>query len=377
MDVNSEHAKTLDDSECKKLETALTENVEPRKLAAYLCFHMGLTVAEASALRISDLDLKNGVLSVHNSLTRATQNSKRRFELAPMDSPRNLPMPSQVINFFKQNLELYPDSACFLVSGKPEVPGAHLLQNLLVSINSKYRIANSLSTFHLRGAFIRRCLENGIDLCTVGEYIGIKQLSELQKHFAEYLKPDFDAVALLDQAQPKIASHGKRMNLLILGAGSQGPVVKEIAEAIGVFNEIAYLDDNPNNKLAMDTCSNYRHYVNRFPIAIPSFGNCELRAEWTDRLEKAGYILPVLVHPMATISPSSRLSEAVVIEAKVIIGAGVSVERNCIISAGAVLDKGCTIQSNTHIGCACTITKDSVVSAFSRIPAGTVWANHN
>jgi len=44
-------------------------------------------------------------------------------------------------------------------------------------------------------------------------------------------------------------------NLLILGAGGHGRVVKETAEAMGLFNSIDFLDDNPESKVALGLCS--------------------------------------------------------------------------------------------------------------------------
>ena len=39
----------LTEQQCEKIEKGLTAQVEPRRVAAYLCLHMGLTLAEAAA----------------------------------------------------------------------------------------------------------------------------------------------------------------------------------------------------------------------------------------------------------------------------------------------------------------------------------------
>ena len=172
------------------------------------------------------------------------------------------------------------------------------------------------------------------------------------------------------KAKPRVV---RRMNLLILGAGSQGPVVKETAEALGVFNEIAYLDDDPNNKLAIDSCTNYEKYVDLYPIALPSFGNCKLRAEWIERLENAGFILPTLIHPMATVSPSAVIEEGTIVEMKAIVGTGAHIGHGCIVSSGAVIDLNATVEENTHVGSSVTVKKGAVVPAFSTLSSGSVF----
>lgn len=371
----------LSEQQCEKLEQALTEDVEPRKIAAYLCLHMGLTVAEATVLQLSDVDWTQGTVTIRNILYRTplTPTDKRRYEFVPADVERELPMPPHVKRLFKKYSDFYTDESCFIIDAGQKVPGIHLLQNLLTAINLKYQIAESLSAIMLRNAFIRRCLENGIDILTVGELVGVKQIGELQKRFGAYIKPRLQDIAKLEQFsadyQPPvlpISETGKRMNLLILGAGSQGPVVKEIAEAIGVFDEIAFLDDDPDNALAIDTCKNYRRYIERYPIAIPSFGNSELRAKWVELLEEAGFIMPILVHPSVTISPKAKIKAPAVIEMKAVIATGVQIDRNAIISAATLINPGVTIGANCHIGGGATIMKSTAIHPYSRIPSGMV-----
>lgn len=48
----------LTEQQCEKIEKGLTAQVEPRRVAAYLCLHMGLTLAEAAALRVGDIDFE-------------------------------------------------------------------------------------------------------------------------------------------------------------------------------------------------------------------------------------------------------------------------------------------------------------------------------
>ncbi len=374
----------LTEQQCELIEKGLNEAVEPRKVAAYLCLHMGLMLAEAAALRWGDIDLAQGTVTLRYLVARGKGETGETVSLMALDGQRVLPMPPPVKRYLEKNKGLYPAKDCFLLSGGMEPPEFYHMQNILSSVCKKYRVADTLSAMDLRNAFIRRCVQAGVDLYSLCAYIGIKQPNVIVKRFEPYFTPRLDQIGALNLSggQSASAAQGarkgnpispRRMNLLILGAGSQGPVVKEIAEAVGVFQEIAFLDDDPANRLAMDACGHFEKYLESFPIAIPSFGDCDLRCLWADKLEAAGFLLPKLIHPSATISSSALLAEGVVIEAKAILSGGVRVSRNTIISAGAVLDKGCTVGANTHIGCSCTIAKDSVVPPFSRLPAGMVY----
>ena len=150
----------------------------------------------------------------------------------------------------------------------------------------------------------------------------------------------------------------KQMNLLILGAGGQGQVVKELAQDVGIFKRIAFLDDDPNNPYAMDICDNCWKYVDEYPIAVPSVGNNVLRQRWIEMLVRYGFILPTLVHSTATVSPSAEIGYGTVVEAKVTISANAKIGMGCIISSGAIIERNVTIPDWTHIECGTTVRKN-------------------
>lgn len=368
----------LTENQCQQIEHGLTESVEPRKVGAYLCLHMGLMLSEVCALRWGDIDLAAGTVDIRNMAVKAGSG----LGLLPADMPRSLPMPPHVHRFLCRWEGLYPGPGCFVMTGSEELPAFYMMQNVLSAVNKRRAVAATLSAMDLRNAFIRRCIESGMDLYTLCFYVGIRQPNVILKRFEEYFTAKPETVAVLEKYSPdrKIplsASEGAgRMNLLILGAGSQGPVVREIAEALGVFSEIAFLDDDPNNKLAIGPLSDYKKLRYAFPAAIPSFGDSQLRRTYFDKLLAAGYAIPRLIHPSATISKSNvKLGSGVVVEAKVIIANDVTVEDNVILSAGCVLDRECVIQADSHVGCACTITRGSRVPEKLRVPAGAVYDN--
>ena len=149
----------------------------------------------------------------------------------------------------------------------------------------------------------------------------------------------------------------KRMNLLILGAGGQGLVVKEIAERIGSFHKIAFLDDNPDNSYAIGKCDDCAKFLKEYPIAIPSVGNHDLRMKWLDMLAKAGFIIPTLIDPTATVSLSAKIDYGTVIEPQATVGANAIIGAGCIISSAAIIDRDVTIVDGIHIDCGVAIRR--------------------
>jgi len=370
----------LTEQQCERIETGLTETVEPRKVAAYLCLHMGLTLAEAAGLRRGDIDLNGGRVVLRSYVGKPEgSGASDDVQLLPLEQVRSLPIPPHVFRYLSRHDDLYADGNAFMISGETTLPAFYTMQNLLTSINLKYKIAGTLSVSDLRNAFIRRCIQSGMDLYTLCAYIGIRQPNVILKRFREFFRPRLDEVRVLEKysadyvpAPSSDPASVRQMNLLILGAGSQGPVVKEIAEAIGIFEEIAFLDDDPGNALAIGPLKDVEKLKARFSMATVSFGDSHLRERWMDRIDQCGYIVPTLIHPSATISPSAKIGRAAVIEARCIVSAGAAVGRGVILSGACVIETNVRIGQFVHIGSSATVTKGAAVEDYQRIPSGTV-----
>ena len=95
--------------------------------------------------------------------------------------------------------------------------------------------------------------------------------------------------------------------LLILGAGQYGKVAYEIAEAMGQFEEISFLDDQ--NPAALDKLDTYAAFRSEYNSAVVAMGDAALRLELLEKLEQCGYQIPTLIHPAAYVSPSAIIGK--------------------------------------------------------------------
>lgn len=151
-------------------------------------------------------------------------------------------------------------------------------------------------------------------------------------------------------------------NLLILGAGQFGLTVKELAESVGFFEKIDFLDDN--NSIAVGKLTEYRRWTTNYSSAIVAIGLPTLRSELTRCLEEAGFAVPTLISPFAYVSPSARLSVGAIVEPTATIQARASVGRGTIVSSGAVLRHDATVGDFCHCDC------NSVVASSASVPSG-------
>ena len=160
-------------------------------------------------------------------------------------------------------------------------------------------------------------------------------------------------------------------NLLIIGAGQYGQVVKETAEAIGCFQQIQFLDDN--SPAAIGKLNEFKLFSDEYHCAFVAIGNPQVRKFWLDRLEQAGFELPILIHPGAYVAPSAKLEKATILEPMAVVNAGAVVERGCLLCAGSVINHNACVMSVCQIDCNATVASNALVPEGTKVFSGTVY----
>ncbi|MBT9168094.1 MAG: UDP-N-acetylbacillosamine N-acetyltransferase [Syntrophomonadaceae bacterium] len=160
--------------------------------------------------------------------------------------------------------------------------------------------------------------------------------------------------------------------LLILGAGGDGRVVKEVAEAMGVFDKIDFLDDE-DSEVAIGKLSDSEKFAGEYSYAFPAFGDSELRMTWIAKLEENCYNTPVLIHPTAYISPSASVYPGSVVLPKAMVNTNSVIERGCIVGLGAIVDHDTFIGFGCHVDCGAIVKAHCMVKANTKIDSGAVY----
>lgn len=151
-------------------------------------------------------------------------------------------------------------------------------------------------------------------------------------------------------------------NLLILGAGQYGAVVKEIAESMARFDKISFLDDNfigddlNCHQASIGKISDLEKFSHAYTYAIPAIGNPEVRMELIKKInEIKTYKVPVIVSPRAYVSPSAQIQSGAVIEplagvhANAIVGTASFISMGAVVNHNAVVSEGCHIDNNAVV----------------------------
>jgi len=169
--------------------------------------------------------------------------------------------------------------------------------------------------------------------------------------------------------------------LLILGAGGHAKVVAETAIASGMATRVAFLDDRcigpgtcppvmgwpvigpPDFALHADTPP-------QFDGAVVAIGQASTRLFWIEKLQSAGYTLPVLMPPTSWVSSSAQFGPGSVVFAQAVVQANASIGKGAILNTSCSVDHDVQLSDAVHICPGARIAGDVNVGARSWIGIG-------
>lgn len=152
--------------------------------------------------------------------------------------------------------------------------------------------------------------------------------------------------------------------LLILGAGQYGCLAKEIAESMGCFTKIAFLDDS--NQEAIGKLGDYLNFKADFDSAIVAIGNPDIRQDYFELL-KPFYKIATLIHSKAYVSPSASIGEGSIVEPMAVIQTAAQIGNSCFISSSSVVRHNSIVGNFCHCDCNSVVKTGSVVEPKSKI----------
>ncbi len=150
--------------------------------------------------------------------------------------------------------------------------------------------------------------------------------------------------------------------LLIVASKRYGDYVKEIAESMGCFEKISFVDNDREG--AIGKLEDVESFYPEYNCAIAACDDGVERLEWNKKLE-ALYNIPVLFHMDSTISPSANLMPGCIIEPRAVVGCGSTIGQATVIGANVVVEPYC------FIGDSCTLKSGTIVKSTSMVAMNT------
>lgn len=165
------------------------------------------------------------------------------------------------------------------------------------------------------------------------------------------------AIAGGKNVQNKPVDHTK---IILYGAGGHAKAILEMIIAAGQYQVVAVLDDDPaqeNRTILGYPVSGGGELLDKLRsqgIGIAANGvggiiNLAVRRKIFERILAAGFTIPAIIHPRATIEASAKVADGVQVFANAYIGTDVVLERMCMVNTGAIVSHDCEIGEMTHI----------------------------
>ena len=150
--------------------------------------------------------------------------------------------------------------------------------------------------------------------------------------------------------------------LLIVASKRYGDYVKEIAESMGCFEEISFVDNDREG--AIGKLEDVESFYPEYNCAIAACDDGTERLEWNKKLETL-YNIPVLAHMDSTISPSADLLPGCIVEPRAVVGCESTIGQATVIGANSVVEPYCLV------GDSCTLKSGTIVKSTSMVAMNT------
>lgn len=166
-------------------------------------------------------------------------------------------------------------------------------------------------------------------------------------------------------------------NLLIIGAGMYSVVAKEIAQSMGKFEKIGFVDDRAKTAAdgtpVLGTTDEIPEISKEYGNFIVAIGNPEVRLSLIERLDSPSCRVTSLVSPMAYVAPSAKVEKGCIIEPMAVIHSFCEISKGCIVSAGAVINHASVCGEGVHVDCNATVEGYATVPSKTKVYCGEIF----
>lgn len=168
-------------------------------------------------------------------------------------------------------------------------------------------------------------------------------------------------------------------DLIIIGAGGHGRVVADIAQKLGAYEKIAFLDDGAAKENmglpVLGKVSEVDNYVTTADICV-AIGNSEVREKWIERLLAMGASVPKLIHPNAAVGACVEMGAGTVVMAGAVINPCAKLGKGVIVNTCSSIDHDCAVGDYCHISVGAHVAGTVTIGAHSWLGVGAIVRNN-
>lgn len=167
--------------------------------------------------------------------------------------------------------------------------------------------------------------------------------------------------------------------LFIVGCSGHGKVAADIAVKSGKYDQIVFLDDNPESQCCMQFPVVGNSEYNEISLQDEVFvaiGNPSVREMLMERYKNRGMKIANLIHPDAVIGIQVKMGHGIIMMAGSVVNPDTEIGNGVIINTGATVDHDNRIEDYAHISVGAHLAGTVSVGRHSWIGAGAVVSNN-
>ena len=172
-----------------------------------------------------------------------------------------------------------------------------------------------------------------------------------------------------------------RQRILILGASGFSLEVAEVVEQLPGFRVAGFVQSLWPERRG-ETIEGYPvYYIDELPglvadhRAVTGTGSPQ-RAAFVEQVERTGMRFATIVHPLATVSPRSKLGEGCVLLAGTVVGARAALGRHVILNRNSSVGHDTQLAEHVFLGPGATVAGSCRLGAGCFVGAGAVIRDH-
>lgn len=150
------------------------------------------------------------------------------------------------------------------------------------------------------------------------------------------------------------------MFLGIYGSGGCGREFKDIAETLGTWKKIIFIDDTVDEGIYLG-CKRipFKRFLQEYDVGkteiVIAQGEPEFKTVLYDRVREKGYSFANLIHSASYVSPSAKLGRGIVIEAGAFVSCNTVIQDNTHILPGAIIGHDCMLHKHCQLSPGCIL----------------------
>jgi len=171
-----------------------------------------------------------------------------------------------------------------------------------------------------------------------------------------------------------------KAELLLIGAGGHAKSLIDVIEQEDKFKIIGLVGSPTEvgtyvlgyEVLGTDDALSELLKISQYAlIAVGQIGTSDLRRHLFSTITNIGFISPVVVSPIAYVSPHVSIGNGTVVMHRATINAGAKIGNNCIINSHALIEHDVIVEDHCHIATSATINGGSTMGKSSFLGSGT------